>query len=99
MAWRRVLDELEHQLDAANQAATLADAPSLVPAPRWRPPTNLGPLPVKLEERARDLLLCQQKLIRELDDARRVAGLHLAAIRQIPPSRDLDRSVYLDISG
>jgi len=95
--WGTVLDELEQQLDAANRAATTTDAADV--AVPWQPPAHIGPIPAHLQERARDLLLCQQKIMRELDDSRRIAGQHLAALRMVPPERELSRSVYLDTSG
>ncbi|WP_156109586.1 hypothetical protein [Cryobacterium sp. MLB-32] len=105
-AWLRVLNELELNLDTANWSAaanstpdSAPDAAGLAPASFWQPPTTIGPIPAELGERARDLLLCQLKLVRELDAARRVAGQHLAALRTVPPVRDSDRSVYLDVTG
>lgn len=101
-AWLTVLAELELSLDDANRAATAfeqADAAGHAPASAWRPPATIGPIPAHLEERARDLVVCQQKLVRELDAARRLAGQHLAALRTVPPARDADRSVYLDVTG
>ncbi|MBB5640811.1 hypothetical protein [Cryobacterium roopkundense] len=105
-AWLRVLNELEQSLDTANWALAAnststspADAAGLAPASTWRPPATIGPIPAQLEGRARDLLVCQQKLVRELDAARRTAGQHLAALRTVPPVRELDRSVYLDVTG
>jgi len=96
-AWGPVLDELEQQLDAANHAATSTDvAESAVP---WQPPARIGPIPAHLQERARDLLLCQRKVMGELNEARRIAGQHLAALRMVPREPELSRSVYLDTSG
>lgn len=104
-AWLRVLNELELSLDTASRVATAdataestgADHPA--PASVWQPPAGIGPIPAHLEERARDLLTCQKKLVRELDAARRLAGQHLAALRIVPPAREADRSVYLDVTG
>jgi len=105
-AWLGVLDDLELRLDNANRAAAThstenptADAADLAAESPWEPPAGIGPIPHHLEERARDLLVCQQKLAGEIDGARRVTLRHLAALRSVPSAREAKRSVYLDVTG
>lgn len=75
------------------------DATTVPRGIQWSAPHGLGPIPQALEQRARDVLVNQLKLIRELEEARRVTGQHLAAVRAVPLARDADASVYLDVDG
>lgn len=98
--WLRVLDELEASLGSGARDAVLsAQGGQLVTGVQWRAPEHLGQLPRELEERARQLLAGQLELIREIEDARRSAGAHLAAVRTILSTHLSDQPVYLDIAG
>ena len=98
--WLKVLDELEASLGSGARDAVLsAQGGQLVTGVQWRAPEHLGQLPRELEERARQLLAGQLELIREIEDARRSAGAHLAAVRTILSTHLSDQPVYLDIAG
>jgi hypothetical protein len=98
--WVRVLDDLEASLSGGARDAVLSTAGGqLVTGVHWRAPELLGQLPRELEERARVLLAGQLELIREIEDARRSAGAHLAAVRTILSTSRSDQPVYLDIAG
>jgi len=102
VAWLRVLDELELSVDDANSVAAGdpgADALDFGAAAGWQPPAEIGVIPIHLEERARDLLVLQLKLVHELGAALRSASRHLAAVRAIPTARGAKGSVYLDVTG
>jgi len=98
--WLQVLDELETSLGSGARDAVLsAQGGHLVTGVQWRAPEHIGQLPRELEERARVLLTGQLELIREIEDARRSAGAHLAAVRTILSTHLSDQPVYLDIAG
>ena len=98
--WLQVLDDLETSLGSGARDAVLsAQGGHLVTGVQWRAPEHIGQLPRELEERARVLLTGQLELIREIEDARRSAGAHLAAVRTILSTHLSDQPVYLDIAG
>ncbi|MEC5184696.1 hypothetical protein RCH12_002166 [Cryobacterium sp. MP_3.1] len=98
--WLQVLDDLETSLGSGARDAVLsAQGGQLVTGVQWRAPEHIGQLPRELEERARMLLTGQLELIREIEDARRSAGAHLAAVRTILSTHSSDQPVYLDIAG
>jgi hypothetical protein len=98
--WLQVLDDLEASLGSGARDAVLsAQGGQLVTGVQWRAPEHIGQLPRELEERARLLLTGQLELIREIEDARRSAGAHLAAVRTILSTHSSDQPVYLDIAG
>jgi len=98
--WLQVLDDLEASLGSGARDAVLsAQGGALVTGVQWRAPEHLGQLPRELEERARMLIAGQLELIREIEDARRSAGAHLAAVRTILSTHRSDQPVYLDIAG
>lgn len=98
--WLRVLDDLEASLGSGLRDSVLsAQGGQLITGVQWRAPEHLGQLPRELEARARQLLAGQLELIREIEDARRSAGAHLAAVRTILATHLSDQPVYLDIAG
>ncbi|TFC52111.1 hypothetical protein E3T24_09460 [Cryobacterium sp. TmT2-59] len=98
--WLHVLDQLETSLGSGARDAVLAvEGERLSTGVQWRAPEHLGQLPADLEKRARRLIAGQLELIREIEDARRSAGMHLAAVRTILSAQRTDQSVYLDVAG
>ncbi|WP_022883836.1 hypothetical protein [Glaciibacter superstes] len=96
--WLRILTDLEAELsirtpDAAG--SNVADQNTTV----WVAPRRLGPIPQDLEERARLLLAAQSERRERLEEAQRVTGRHLTALRSVPSGSSPDRSVYLDVLG
>lgn len=102
-AWTAALDALEVSLDDAARSmmvstnSTTGSSSSVEGS--WVAPAGVGDLPAELEDRARDLLTNQNKLIGELEQARSRALQHLTVVRAVPPERDARASVYLDVTG
>ncbi len=95
-----MLDQLESSLGSGARDAVLAGpGERFSTGVQWRAPAHLGQLPADLETRARRLLSGQLELISEIEDARRSAGVHLAAVRTIISAQHTDQAVYLDIAG
>lgn len=97
-AWARALDALELDVDQVEQDlvhAHLVEPDALGPVVAWEPPSDLGPLPASLRERA------QAVLDRQLDVARRTAEAlvasrrHAQAAQALRP-RQIAVPVYLD---
>lgn len=98
--WLDVLDQLEASLGCGARDAVLAGpGERFSTGVQWRAPEHLGQLPADLEKRARRLIAGQLELINEIEDARRSAGVHLAAVRTIISAQHSDQAVYLDIAG
>jgi len=87
--WSALLDELER--DVANAGAREGTP--------WRPPTNLGPLPAELVERARELAAAQQDALVALHEEQHSTRRHLTALRALPQQRNETGPLYLDTSG
>jgi hypothetical protein len=87
--------ELEASHRAALDVSTATDAAADV---AWTPPTDLGPMPAELRERAAALVAEQRESLHTLNELQRETGRHLAAVRAVPSTRQ-DQSVYLDVSG
>jgi hypothetical protein len=98
--WLEVLDQLESSLGSGARDAVLAvSGERFSTGVQWRAPEHLGQIPRDLEKRARRLLAGQVELIREIEDAQRSAGRHLAAVRTILSAQHTEQSVYLDVAG
>ena len=99
-AWLDVLDQLEASLDSGARDAVLAGpGERFSTGVQWRAPEHLGQLPADLEKRARRLISGQIELIATIEDARRSAGMHLAAVHTIISAQHTDQAVYLDVAG
>ena len=98
--WLDVLDQLETSLGSGARDAVLsAPGERFSTGVQWRAPEHLGQLPADLETRARRLISGQLELITRIEDARRSAGVHLAAVRTIISAQHTDQAVYLDVAG
>ncbi|TFD58595.1 hypothetical protein E3T43_06530 [Cryobacterium sp. Hh7] len=107
--WLLVLEQMESGLDRASRTATLgrlatvtaAAAEELAaptPSAEWKlPSAELGQIPAELVERARDVLINQQKLIGEIRQARSAIALHLAAVRTV--QQGTGQSIYVDVTS
>ncbi|GIF24245.1 hypothetical protein BJ973_007726 [Actinoplanes tereljensis] len=96
-AWIDALDELE--LDVARVEAMLADEhrhAETPPADLWRPPTELGALPLELKPRADEILTRQLKVAEEI--ARRLTSnrRQTAMTARIETGEAIKRPVYVD---
>ncbi|MCY7288073.1 MAG: hypothetical protein LH624_07440 [Cryobacterium sp.] len=98
--WLDVLDQLERSLGSGARDAVLAGpGERFSTGVQWRAPEHLGQLPADLEKRARRLISGQLELIGEIEDARRSAGVHLAAVRTVISAQHTNQAVYLDVAG
>ena len=96
-AWTAALDELE--MDVAATEAMLADGRRMAetpPSDLWRPPHELGALPLELRPRADEILTRQLKAAEEI--ARRLTSTRQqqAVTARIETGERLKRPVYLD---
>jgi hypothetical protein len=96
-AWVAALDELE--LDVAAAEAMLADDHRHAehpPADLWKPPTDLGALPLELRPRADEILTRQLRAAEEI--ARRMVATRqqMAMNARIETGEAAKRPVYLD---
>jgi hypothetical protein len=96
-AWSDALDELE--LDVATIEAMLADEhrhAETRPADLWKPPTELGALPLELKPRADEILTRQLKAAEEI--ARRLTSnrQQMAMTSRIETGEAVKRPVYVD---
>lgn len=96
-AWTAALDELE--MDVFAVETMLADERRLAetpPSDLWRPPTELGALPLELKPRADEILTRQLAVAEEI--ARRLTSnrQQLAMTSRIETGEAIKRPVYLD---
>jgi hypothetical protein len=96
-AWTAALDELE--LDVAQVEAMLADEhrnAETPPADLWRPPTELGALPLELKPRADEILTRQLRAAEEI--ARRLTSNRqlMAMTSRLETGEAVKRPVYVD---
>lgn len=96
-AWTSALDALE--LDVAATEAMLADQhlhDAHPPADLWKPPTELGALPLELRPRADEILTRQLAAAEEL--ARRMVATRqqTAMMAKIETGDPVSRPAYLD---
>ncbi|MEQ4568259.1 hypothetical protein [Paenarthrobacter sp. CAP02] len=89
-AWSAILDGFEHDI---------ARAVSGGPAGPWAPPTDAGPLPAALAERARRVLDAQADAVAILSRLKHDAGTQLGAIDAVPSGSASDRPLLLDVRG
>lgn len=98
-SWMDILEAMEAELERSDALARRGQhAEPLAPAASFTPPSDAGPIPVELVERAQHILSAQHEAIERVEVVRRTTGRHLAAMRSVPPHRG-DHAVYLDISG
>jgi hypothetical protein len=94
-----ILEAMEAELEQSNMLLRKGQQENaLTPGASFAPPSDAGPIPTELVERAEHILEAQHATIERVEAARRTTGRHLAAMRSVPPHRG-DRAVYLDISG
>lgn len=96
-AWTAALDELE--LDVAQVEAMLADErrhTESPPADLWRPPTELGALPLSLKPRADEILTRQIKAAQAIAERLTRNRQQLAVTARIETGEAVKRPVYVD---
>ncbi|WP_152192535.1 hypothetical protein [Georgenia satyanarayanai] len=94
--WEAALAELE--LDVAETEAMLAGDHVTPPAPPWVPPSDLGPLPEPLRERAQVLLDRQTEVAQRLSEAL-VLSRRQARLTEVLRAGGPRRPVYVDAAG
>ncbi|MCU1487291.1 MAG: hypothetical protein JWN67_4037 [Actinomycetia bacterium] len=96
-SWAVTLDDYEARLVAQRAALDAGGAGSLAP---FVPPTDLGPLPEPLAERARRLLADAVDLEQELTDNVVALGHDLAVVRRVEASTaTAPHARFVDISA
>ena len=98
-AWTAALDDLE--MDVLAVEAMLLDERRIAetpPANPWRPPTELGALPLELKPRADEILTRQLAVAEEI--ARRLTAnrQQMAMTSRIETGEAVKRPVYLDFA-
>ena len=96
-AWTAALDELE--LDVAQVEAMLADErrnAETPPADLWRPPTELGALPLELKPRADEILTRQLRVAEEIAKRLTSNRRQFAVTSRIETGEAVKRPVYVD---
>jgi hypothetical protein len=96
-AWSAALDELE--LDVVQVETMLADErrhAETPPADLWRPPTELGALPLELKPRADEILSRQLKAAPEIAKRLTSNRRHFAVTARIETGEAVKRPVYVD---
>ncbi|MCU7731181.1 hypothetical protein ODJ79_46355 [Actinoplanes sp. KI2] len=96
-AWTAALDELE--LDVSQIEAMLADErrnAETPPANLWRPPTELGALPLELKPRADEILTRQLRVAEEIGRRLTANRMQMAATARIETGEAVKRPVYVD---
>src|SRR5215510_4565235 len=96
-AWTTALDELE--LDVARIETMLADEhrhAETPPADIWRPPTELGALPLELKPRADEILTRQLRAAEEIARRLTASRRQMAVTARIETGEAVKRPVYVD---
>ena len=93
-SWQLIIGELEADL-ARVQSGDLAG--SRIVSADWSPPAIAGPLPEEFANYVRELIERQRDAVLKLEEARRVTGEHLGALKAA--STSTGDSVYLDVEG
>jgi len=93
--WDRALDRIEADL---LQAEALAQDPQLIlELEPWAPPTDLGPLPRALTDRARDLLTRQRNARQLIADRMDAVRRQRAVVTKVAGATGRERRpVYVD---
>lgn len=97
--WQSALDRMEADLAAVLNQSAAGQAREDAGPSSWEPPSDLGPIPAELRERARRLALAQQDAIHELQITATSHRKHAAFIDTIPTAGRSARAVYLDTMG
>jgi hypothetical protein len=96
-AWTAALDELE--LDVAQIETMLADErrhTETPPADLWRPPTELGALPLELKPRADEILTRQLRAAEEIARRLTASRQQIAVTSRIETGEAVKRPLYVD---
>ena len=96
-AWSTALDELE--LDVATIEAMLDDEhrhAETPPADIWKPPTELGALPLELRPRADEILTRQLKAAEEIARRMTATRQQMTMTTKIETGEAVKRPVYVD---
>lgn len=95
-SWRQIIDELEADL-ARVDSGEVAGNGGRIRSADWSPPAIVGPLPDEYANYVRELIERQREAVTRLEEARRVTGEHLSAVRAAASSTG--QAVYLDVEG
>ncbi len=90
-----MLSQLEEQVQSALLQTTTTDDDGTVPV-WWQPPSDLGPVPEELRERALQLEVAQQHAMDRVRSAMRSSRRQSAFVASVPRPGNGVRSAYLD---
>ncbi|MGX6607786.1 hypothetical protein ACWKSP_37520 [Micromonosporaceae bacterium Da 78-11] len=96
-AWTAALDALE--LDVVEVEALLADERRMnetPPADLWRPPTELGALPLELKPRADEILTRQLRVAQEIGRRLTANRQQVAMTSRMETGEAVKRPLYVD---
>lgn len=99
--WEAALADLELEVEHAEELLRIAHLPTpqdVAERAAWRPPGDLGPLPLALLDRARALHARQLDTARRLAEQAAVSRRHLAATDALR-ARPAAVPVYVDLEG
>ena len=94
-SWRVIIADLEADLAQLQAGGERSSEP--MRSAQWSPPAVAGPLPDEYANYVRDLIARQREAVTRLEEARRVTGEHLSAVRAAASSTG--EAVYLDVEG
>lgn len=94
--WQESLDVLASEAEAVLGLSDGAPATPFPGVQSWGPPTDLGPMPEVLFDRARSVLRLQDRAVTILANSRNGVERELAEAAR--PSRDV-QPVYVDVTG
>lgn len=97
-SWERALDELELDVDRAEELLHDEHAAKDLPPAPWTPPADLGPLPLELRPRADAILERQIAVAKQIATSLTMNRRQAAAIARIETGNpdDTPRPAYLD---
>lgn len=101
-AWHSALDALELEADAAERLLREPVAGAELPAdlgPSFQPPPGLGPLPLELAARARQLLARQLEIADTLTTAMQANRAQAMLADRMRADRSDPRPVFIDRAG
>ena len=100
-AWTDALSALEIDVEACERLLHAVHAGTDLPDPdgtlgAWAPPTDIGPLPETMAERARTVLACQLAVAQALAQAAAQSRQQLAFADRVQTGRSPARPVFVD---
>lgn len=93
-SWEQTLTRLEADVDRISSAVAAGEAPDVDP---WTPPTDLGPLPAHLRDRAVGILERQTRVLASTSEAARGLARQRKVADRMSSGRAGSAPVYVDV--